>query len=377
MSVVLYIVAIIGSLINLSSERDRKWLNWVVLSAMLIIAANVIDGYDTKNLWEMFAQRASGNKAQFEGSFFLTSAPYMAMMDLAAILGVSNFSYFKVLTLLMFTPFALLTFRKFGTRTSFVLLLYLLFSFWIDITQHRTMLAMFIFVFATQFLLIQRRVDILIYTLLIAVSAAIHISFAFYFIFLILFIKNEKLRDRVVNVLFIFGSLMYLYLFAGGSFSPLIVLAQKFNLEKLSAYLQVRTRFGSLYPLVLYAMLIAVAHYCSVNLTRAYATNVESSNDKRAISRLVLQMHQLLVLTMPLCVLTLSAMRLVRNVFPVLLISVWMHTEDFQVSRKRKLVAITVLIVAASFFLYCENVFLNQTDDILLPVLQGNFSWIK
>lgn len=356
MSYVLSILLVTAGFIKQNSK---------IVAILLFAFLWIMFGWNTDNV--DFANYERGY-SWAQGSFSLNSEMgYQLIYKLSILLGLT---YHQFLIILSFTGLLIIynTIIRYTKNVAFVLALYFIFPFIIDVVQVRGFLIMSIILYSTRFIIEERKLGTLKFVILVLFATSIHYSALFYISFLL--IKQKNISSLTVLSLSLTASGIIL---AFTNFIP--SLALKFvPLEKVTHYFNNRLNWGIIIALVIYAANFLLIYY-SYHKIRAEREKQNHENDTPDLDykfvEAVYKINIILMLLFALYVFNMIFFRLYRNILILNYIAYTICLAYMAPKSKEKfLFGFVISLFIVGLFVY--YIILPYYDTVFLPVFQSN-----
>lgn len=371
MTIVYFTALLLGGWAFVSNKRNT--IRDIVLVLFLVILGSAPRvGYDTKNFETMYITLQSSGLNEYSSSFFGSMQGYLRLMMLFQKLGVTSFYIFKFITLATLSIGVYKSFGKLCINNSVLIFMYLTSTFSIDAIQHRNTLALLILLIGIYFLLTNEKYGTFIFAIFVCIAASIHITFLVYFLFVIA--KEIKVKERVLlKIILLITCIVLFVTFFNRTILDVLATAVNFVLsDKARAYLEVRTRFGVLYPLIVYTMQLVLLMYCHHQMKHSKkfyrSTHLE-------MSRIVLYGNILIYPTLFLTYYSLSTERMLRNLILINLVVFVNYFCDGTIPREKRLLGRGIVLGAGVFNMIYINFMTGPASDILLAIFHGKIFW--
>ena len=165
--------------------------------------------------------------------------------------------------------------------------------------------------------------------------------------------------------------------FLKGDFFFISALQSMFGGDKIQLYLENdATQYGSLYVLVFYFAEYLIVKYCDLEIQKLDVRRDGSLYDMKRFSSIILGIITIMAISLPFCVLSLSAMRLLRNITIFILFEVVLFAS-IPVSRKKKYLIVTSTVFTMLYFMIFSNFITGPPEDIIFSIFNGDASWMK
>lgn len=367
-----YIVALSTSFLGSLISRN-KCLGLFTGFLMLILASSMQVGYDTENYIKSFDTIARGTNLLVV-SIADASMMYFMTVESFQDFGIQDFFFlFKFLILLISSFFVLRTINKFVSNWCLLFFLYLIGVFFDDAMQLRNTISLALLVCSFYYLYSNDRGSTLKYGLIIFLASLYHVTFLAYFLFLLA--KSNKVKS--IKCLFFVGLILYVFTFLKGDFFFISALQSMFGGDKIQLYLENdATQYGSLYVLVFYFAEYLIVKYCDLEIQKLDVRRDGSLYDMKRFSSIILGIITIMAISLPFCVLSLSAMRLLRNITIFILFEVVLFAS-IPVSRKKKYLIVTSTVFTMLYFMIFSNFITGPPEDIIFSIFNGDASWMK
>ena len=366
-----YIVALPTSFLGSLISRN-KCLGLFTGFLMLILASSMQVGYDTENYIKSFDTIARGTNLLVV-SIADASMMYFMTVESFQDFGIQDFFLFKFLILLISSFFVLRTINKFVSNWCLLFFLYLIGVFFDDAMQLRNTISLALLVCSFYYLYSNDRGSTLKYGLIIFLASLYHVTFLAYFLFLLA--KSNKVKS--IKCLFFVGLILYVFTFLKGDFFFISALQSMFGGDKIQLYLENdATQYGSLYVLVFYFAEYLIVKYCDLEIQKLDVRRDGSLYDMKRFSSIILGIITIMAISLPFCVLSLSAMRLLRNITIFILFEVVLFAS-IPVSRKKKYLIVTSTVFTMLYFMIFSNFITGPPEDIIFSIFNGDASWMK
>lgn len=339
---------------------------------MLILASSMQVGYDTENYIKSFDTIARGADLLVV-SIADASVIYFMTVEAFQNFGIQDFFLFKFLILLISSLFVLRTINKFVPNWCLLFFLYLIGVFFDDAMQLRNTISLALLVYSFYYLYSDNKRSTLKYLLIIFFASLYHVTFLAYLLFLLA--KSGK--AKYIKYLFFAGLILYIFTFLKGDFFFISALQSVLGGDKIQLYLENdATQYGSLYVLVFYFAEYSIVKYCDSKIQKLDIRRDSLPYDVKRFSSVILAMITIMAISLPFCVLSLSAMRLLRNITVFVLFEVVVFAS-IPVSRKKKYLIVTSTVFTMLYFMVFSNFITGPPEDIIFSVFNGDASWMK
>ena len=329
-------------------------------------------------LWVMFGW-SSGNAdyANYERGYswahgalrFNTELGTQLLYKLFILAGLEYRHYIIIISLIGL----LLIFKTIKTYTNniaFVLALYFLFPFIIDVVQARNFLTMSIVLYATHYLIQEKRRGTLKFVILVLLASTIHYSALFYLLFLL--VKKRSLRSLTLLSLLVTSIGLIL------SYTNLIPLLVKQFIppEKVHHWFSNRFNWGILIAILIYAFSYFFIYYAYLKIkskteTEGQLAVNDTSNNNLRFARAVYKINMVLLMAFPLYVFNMIFFRLYRNILILNFILYAICLYNLEPKSKEKLLFGFCIVL----FTVCLSIYFTMYsfyDTVFLPLFQNN-----
>lgn len=268
------------------------------------------------------------------------------------VLIIATFSLFIILTVI----------KKYTKNVTFVLLLYLVFPFFLDIIQIRNTLAMAISIYAMTFLIDKVAHYRIKYIVLILIASSIHISAISYLIFLLCDLP-KKWFNFIVYISLSFSALIV--------FMPSILIRFTSIIPKLSYYM-ISTANTQFITKILFMFILLF-----LNLILEFKISSSTSNNR--LFNFLYKIRFLIFVFYPLLLYDVDFFRIIRNIYLLyyILIANYYDIGNYKIiSTKNNLIIIILLVgfVALSNYLFIS---IYSFNEVIIEILENNeiFGW--
>jgi len=258
--------------------------------------------------------------------------------------------------------------KTYTNNVAFVLSLYLIFPFIIDVVQSRGFLSMSIILYASRYIIEERKRGTLKYLILILLASSIHYSAIFYITLLLIKRKNISSLTILASALTIAGLVV--------AFTNLIpkLLLVFVPFEKVSHYLDNRLNWGILIAAVVYASNFILVYYSYQKVKSIQEQTNSGDISQEAGFRFVEAVYKINILLLLLFVLYVFNMvffRLYRNILILNYISYSICLTHIKPKSKEKyLFGIVIITFTVGLFIY--YIIAPYYHAVFLPVFQEN-----
>lgn len=354
----LYVISIGLLFLNLLYafvKKEQKILSF----ALMFLAWILFWGNNNNPDYEVYLSIYNSNGE------YTTNSLEIGFIVLVKFFNLINFNYEMFLMTISFLAFYLIhtTVRKLTTNYNYVYSLYFLFPLFIDIVQIRNFLMMAIFIYATRFLLENKKIKYLI-TILLASTFQMSAIALLPFVFI-----NNKGMNFFGRIIFLVSISSSIIILMNGKKIPYIDNLIDFSQsEKLSLYFETTTNYG----FVLYWFLQIISFALIVLSRKLYLkyenVNIENSIKMKYIN-LVYWINVFSFMYLPFYLLNSNFSRLLRNLVILNYIVVAITTIVIKDKNERRLYIILTSIYILILFGILQFPFLNE---VIKPVLENN-----
>lgn len=249
----------------------------------------------------------------------------------------------------------------------YVLFLYLIGPYFDDAMQLRNTIALSFLYLSYKNLVIKKYkwmwVSLIFATL-------VHYLFAVFFIVFSLLRYGNK---KIINMVFLFGIGAYVFIFFTHNFSFYTQIQNVIQLQKFSETVESSTNMGSLIALLFYIQLYLLTYFSDKMIQKVDSAVIVKT---KYISGLIFDFVKLSSIFLPLCVITLSAMRFHRDIIILVLIEVLLLLSVQVINMRYRRCVVLGAFGSMCYFMYISNFFMGPPEDIIYSVLYGDPSWV-
>lgn len=256
--------------------------------------------------------------------------------------------------------------ERYAINKIYVVLLFLLYPYIVDITVIRNFIAMAIVLWAIHFLIKEEigKRDIVKYIVSVFVASLFHRIALVYLLLIMIKFEYSKLK-YYINILILIESV---FIFV---FTDIFKVLERF-IPKLSVYLESGlqgTKFYTKIFLFLYLVLmIAFEKYVFLHPTK-FKNNEHAIFNKQALK--ILRVTDLFI---PICVFEMDFYRIPRNMLLIFYIVMCNHTVSGR-SGAFKIKLIGVILIGFVITLSYVLLFMNSYNSIVKVIFQNNLLW--
>lgn len=290
---------------------------------------------------------------------------YQRLKILAHSVGFS-YQYFRLFLYALGLIFLRKGLKQFNTDRPMVYLCYAIALMIIDTTQTYNFVGMSLLVLATSYLTSDSAFSRIKFAICVLLATTFHKAFLFYLP--IVFFYNQKLDNRRIKryfyIFFIFFiiSLLPVSDFMGRYLTQLLSVLK---LTEYSSYLESRTRWGHLYPIVLHII-------STIFVYVLYKLSIIRELKSQQFLRLILIIYLYAFLAFPLFRFQLSLARLTRNLQVLSFVAGIRYVFERRNLNSTIIVYGFLLVIAALMGYF--NVYSDYMDTIVRPFIEKN--WI-
>jgi hypothetical protein len=355
MITVLLVLAVLGAL---ALPRNRLSFYFLLLVIFVTIAGN-LDNPDRFHYVENF----DGIQFGFQNDSFEPGYQYLVMLGSAS--GLNYFVFHALLT----AAALLLMAKAINEQTDYpaaVLLAYLCFPFFWDVTQVRNFYAMAIIVYGMKYLLVPRTASTSRYVAAILCASLFHITSLFYLLFLLAKLKSRAAFGAVIGL----AAFAYTVLFSQLVASPMFA----FLAEKIDVYTTTQTSLVTKAAvLAIYGLSLVLLWWAARRIAAAPAAPAAPGGLPPPYLRMdpamVLKINIVAVLSILLALDNLDFIRLYRNIFVVNAI-LMINSLVIPMARRRAIGALALTLYLIGVF--AGFVYLTSTSNIIETALIHN-----
>nr|WP_279289313.1 EpsG family protein [Clostridium algidicarnis] len=302
-----------------------------------------------------------------------------------------NLEYNQFLIIISIIGLALITstIKKYTKNIAFVLAMYFMFPFMLDVVQVRNFMAMAIIVFALRFLIEKKKWGKAKYIILVVIASTFHYTAFFYLLFLLTEVRNVKKMTHYSIIIATVGALISYT----GIIPPLV--AEITSSAKVYMWFTNRMGLGMFIILLVHASTLFLVHYAYEkikNLSVKYSCENGVNCAKKDLSKSFVEpkfvtpksfdinmnfvnfaykMNIVCLLMFPLYTFNMEFFRLYRNMFVINYILFSFFLVNVKYDKKEKslygfFVVVYVIVMAAYFFI------IPNYDNVFSAVLHNN-----
>lgn len=197
---IIYIITIIFGISN-NKVSKKIWLLAFAFMTILFSYRNYLEG-DTEVYHILYDTLKSTPPKNITINYGMNYA-FIWLMWLFAHINIS-FEFFRIIIFTVSMFLMLNTVTKITEKISLFLCMYFLFPFGYDIDQIRQLLSLAIVIFAFRYIIFEEK-HFIKYSVLVLLASLIHMSSIVFYIYLLIYIKKDKLYKYIL----IFGSIIY------------------------------------------------------------------------------------------------------------------------------------------------------------------------
>lgn len=318
------------------------------------------------NMWFLFAFNT--NNADYE-QYKLMYQGYNASNDVGFMKIIELFNYYNLSyqDFLIFVSFICLfciikIIQLYTKNVAYVMGLYFIFPFLIDVTQIRNFISMVIVLFGMKYLLIKENKSIVKYICCVLLASTVHISSLFYFTFLLSQLKSIK--KLFIFILFTCVGLMLM------SFTDILPTIASFtDIDKFIYWFSTRAKLGFLIPIFIQLCGLLLI-YCIYLNKKKYIKNDYIDVKTRMNTISFLKINIILLLIVPLYIYNGTFFRLYRN---MLIINYCFVANNITLSRascySNILKYLYLFYVILLFYYFIIN---RNFNTVFLPIFNNN-----
>jgi hypothetical protein len=279
-----------------------------------------------------------------------------------------EYKHFLIITSLIGLLLINNTIKTYTKNVALVFSLYLIFPFVIDVVQSRGFLSMSIILYASQFIIEERKGGTLKYIILILLASSIHYSAIFYITFILIKHKDISYLTVLSLVLTITGLAI--------AFTNLIpkLLLVFVPLEKVAHYLENRLNWGILVALVVYASNFFLVYYSYHKIKSIQEQKNNGDITQKTGFQFVEGVYKINILLLLLFILYVFNMiffRLYRNILILNYIAYAICLTHMKPKSNEKFL-FALVIFAFTLGLFVYYIIIPYYDSVFLPVFQEN-----
>lgn len=354
----LYIFSVILVLLNLLYGFSKKQ-NKFILFTLILLAWIIFWGSYINPDYDVYLSIYNSN-----GEYTTNSLEYGFIL-LIKIFNLLGFNYEMFLMTVSIVAFCLIhtTVKRFVVNYHYVYAFYFVFPFFMDVVQIRNFLMMAIFIYATKFLVEDKKIK---YLICIIIASSLQISA---FAFLPFILINNKGKNYIVQVVFFISISTSIILLLNNKEIPFLGNIIDFTQsDKLSFYFETTTNYGFLlywFLQVVSFVLISLSRqlykkYCNVNL---------KDDLKMKYINLVYWINVVAFAYLPLYLLNSNFSRLMRNLVILNYIVIAITSYVIKNKEENRIYILIVLVYIVILFGILQIPFFNDT---IKPILENN-----
>lgn len=272
-----------------------------------------------------------------------------------------SFIFFKVVITLLAFVLLYKSILVYTSNIAFVLALYMIFPFLLDVVQLKTFLSMTIVIYSLRYLINTDRKSVIKYIGLILIASSVHYLSLFYLFLLLVHFNKTKLLIKnvaIITILFI--------LFSYSGFIKYI-LAFVLPIAKVNYWFEPKTGLGIVIVVALHSYITFLVHYVHYK----FYNQLKIDRYKLIFSGLVVKINVIMWLIFPLYIFNMVFFRIYRNLFILFFILFGMFIYDKLFSKKDRFIfsLLLLLFVSALSIFY---IFSIHFDDIFKAVMFNN-----
>lgn len=338
---------ILASLIN----KKSKIILFVILGTMWILF-----GFNTNNAdYINYELIYNGYYPNHEIGF----------MKLISLFKYYNLSYQIFLIIVSFIGllFLKIIIKQYTININYVIALYFIYPFFLDITQIRNFIAMIIFLFSIKYLNNSHKYNIIKYILCILLASIFHYSFLFYFILLLTKIKKIK------NLYFIILPTVFMLMFISYTNLHYKVLSLIFNNDKVLLWFTYRAKIGFIIPIVLqiFSLFFILIIY---NNNFIHVKTKLSDMFNFIYIQNIYKVNIIMLLLIPLYIFNMTFFRLYRNI--LILNYIVVANSKFNINAKVTNVCLKTLYVYYIIILFLYLILYINYSSVFYPIFNDN-----
>lgn len=260
------------------------------------------------------------------------------------------------------------SFKKYTKNLNFVIFLYMIYPFILDVIQFRNFICVSILVFSLQFLLKNDLQNKVIFAILIILAGLFHNLYFLYLVLLLINLQNKNLLIKLIIALTLVFSII---IFLNGNKIPFLYQILPISVEKFDSYFTARLRFGFIviwFFNLSYIYLLGYSKKQVIKNTNSYNFDVT----KKYIN-LVFWINIVTIVFFPLYMVNINFYRLFRNI-SLINYSVYAITVDKIMENRGKgysLLKYVFIIILGILILFYYDVGSNF-DYIFKPIMENN-----
>jgi hypothetical protein len=355
--------------------KKNKYVYYILLIFLWILSSFNIEIADKSNYYYDYLI------ASYNYGFTNTEFGFQILCKFANYLGIS----FQVFLGIYFFIGLLLiskTILKFTRNSGYVLGLYFIYPFIIDVAQIRNFMAMSITIYAIPYLASNKKKDFVKYLILQILAISFHYSAVFYLSFLLIKKFNIKQIIKIVTTITVLGSIFNALL------PTYIVNIFPFLEQKMHRYTQsgvsIYTKIGMLTYLSVGMILVYIAwrslHQNNKRLKTLEMTNMENKDKKMelydkfplGVADVILKVNIIMFIIYPFLFYAYEYIRVYRNIL-ILNYILFANVISF---RKKTLLKDFVYRIAILFFVtasFWYFIYYQFSNTVFFPLFQNNY----
>ncbi|MDK2934961.1 MAG: hypothetical protein PWP27_2771 [Clostridiales bacterium] len=384
MTLYLYIFMLFINSLFAFRKRHSKLLTIITLITILLFIGGAGPEYHSYNHSRDYINyEISYNNADFTGFFERPEIGYTLLMKVGNLINLDFFSFRMVITAICLLLIYQMVIKRYVYNSNYILLMYMMYPMIIDSEHFRNFIAMTVFLFSIRFLEKNLLKDKIKFLVLALIATSIHTAFIFYtpLIFVNVNDKNRLVKGIAIGTIF-----LTIVAFLNNNQVPFLQLILKFfDDEKVIRYLNSKTNFGFLIPVVLHLISIIIVAWSRKIVIRKNlkANMIDKSNycikDKKKIRvtdveiiNLIFWINIIGILFFPLFMMSITFYRLAKNLLILNFIVYSIASSKLKRGSVYKLIFNFMVIVSVIVWLISDLIITTSPERVLIPFFTQN-----
>jgi len=359
-----YAISLLLGVLGFIKQKSK----FVMISLFLLLW--ILFGFNTSNADYMIYNLI------YDGHYPNHEFGFMLLVNLFSNLGFTYQQFLISISLICY----LILFRiinKYTIGTNYVIALYFIFPFMLDVVQIRNFIAMTIILLGIQYLLSDKKRATIKYIVAVLAASSIHYTSLFYLILVFARFKSWKKLLLTFSMISIVGATI--------AYTNIIPSAMGiiFESDKVTNWFQGRTRFGFLIPIIFQLISFGFVYYSHYKYRKTEQKKENDNNvypndrfknvdvHQNKLLEIVFRINIVLLIAIPFYIFNVSFFRLFRNVLLLNYIVVTNGTlYYFKDKYERFIYKIAFSVYVISLLIYF--IIQNNLHTVFIPILKFN-----
>ncbi|OMF21227.1 EpsG family protein [Paenibacillus sp. FSL H8-0259] len=258
------------------------------------------------------------------------------------------------------------TIIKFTSKPGYVLALYFIYPFLMDIVQIRNFMAMALIIYGVRYLFSSKKVDLIKYVFFVFLAASFQSAGLFYLI--LLFAKMKSVKKLVNWVTLITAFLVFmLFLMKSGYSVPFLGSVSYFSTKT-----SIITRIGYFFYFIIGFQLVRFSYEkIKDNIHEKELNNLSTQKDHTIIKMadVIYKVNIIILSVYPLLFFSVDFIRLYRNILPI---SYILFSIAVSQSRNKKMTIFKIVTIVFVFFSEWLFAYYMSGSDVFYPIFEQN-----